>query len=115
MAGFYVDAKGVNHGFEVVNYDDPSKAKLITIDVPGSTFTQVLGINNYGQLSGVYQDAQGNSHGFVDTNGHFQTIDAPGGVGTTTINGINDKGQVVGFFVDGAGNTEGFEASPVRS
>lgn len=116
VVGFYVDGNNNNHGFEVVNYDDPSKTKLITIDVPGSTSTQVLGINNYGQLSGVYTDARG-THGFVDTNGHFQTIDAPGaknnGLTTTTVNGINDKGQVVGFFVDGAGNTEGFEASPI--
>jgi len=113
VSGFYVDANNVTHGFEVVDYDNPHKAKLKTIDYPGATSTQVLSINNLGQLSGVYTDAAGNSHGFVDTNGHFQTIDAPLGIGTTTVNGINDKGQVVGFFVDGAGNTEGFEASPV--
>ncbi len=113
VVGFYVDATGVNHGFEI-NDADPSKPKLMTIDVPfaGATSTQVLGINNFGQLSGVYTDGTGATHGFVDANGHFQSIDAPGGVGTTTVNGINDRGQVVGFFVDGAGNTEGFEASP---
>jgi hypothetical protein len=113
VAGFYVDKNNVTHGFEVGNYDDSYKAKLTTIDFPGATSTQVLGINNYGQLSGVYVDGHNQMHGFVDTNGHFQSIDAPGGIGTTTINGINDKGQVVGFFVDGAGNTEGFEASPI--
>jgi len=111
VVGFYVDGQGVNHGFEI-NDADPSKPQLFTIDVPNSTSTQVLGINNFGQLSGVYTDAAGNSHGFVDTNGQFQSIDDPNGVGTTLVNGINDKGQVVGFFVDGNGNTDGFEASP---
>lgn len=112
VVGFYVDANGNNHGFEV-NESNPKTAKLTTIDFPGATSTQVLGINNKGQLSGVYTDAANKMHGFVDTKGHFQSIDAPLGIGTTTINGINDKGQVVGFFVDGAGNTQGFEATPL--
>ena len=114
VSGFYVDAQNVTHGFEV-NYKDPHKAKLITIDFPGATSTQVLGINNKGQLSGVYTDSANHSHGFVDTNGHFQSIDAPLGLGTTTVNGINDKGQVAGFFVDGVGNTQGFVASPLMN
>ncbi len=114
VSGFYVDGKGVTHGFEA-DFKNPLKAKLTTIDFPGATSTQVLGINNRGQLSGVYTDAANNMHGFVDTNGRFQSIDEPLGIGTTTINGINDRGQVVGFFVDGAGNTEGFAASPLVS
>ena len=35
------------------------------------------------------------------------TIDAPGGIGTTTFNGINDRNQIVGFYVDVNGNTDG--------
>jgi len=112
VSGFYVDANNVTHGFEV-NYKNPHRAKLTTIDFPGATSTQVLGINNKGQLSGVYTDSANHSHGFIDTNGHFQSIDAPLGIGTTTLNGINDRGQAVGFFVDGAGNTQGFAASPL--
>jgi hypothetical protein len=114
VSGFYVDANDVTHGFEV-NFKNPHKAKLMTIDFPGATSTQVLGINNKGQLSGVYTDAANQTHGFVDTNGRFKSIDAPLGIGTTTLNGINDKGQVAGFFVDGIGNTQGFTASPLMS
>jgi len=114
VAGFYVDAQNVTHGFEV-NLGNPRKAKLITIDFPGATSTQVLGINNRGQLSGVYTDAANQSHGFTDTNSRFQSIDAPLGIGTTTVNGINDNGQVVGFFVDGTGNTQGFAAAPLQT
>ena len=86
---------------------------LVTLDAPGSTFTQALGLNNQGQVVGVYLDGGGNSHGFVWTSkGGFQTIDDPKGVGTTLINGINDKGDLVGFYVDNDGDTDGLAAFP---
>ena len=105
--GFYIDTNGVNHGF-LLNF-----GLFLTLDVPGSTFTQALGLNNNGQVVGAYLDAGGNSHGFVWTSaGGFQIIDDPKGVGTTLINGINDKGVLVGFYVDQDGNTDGLVAFP---
>ena len=107
ICGFYIDTNGVNHGF-LLNF-----GLFLTLDVPGSTFTQALGLNNKGQVVGVYLDAVGNSHGFVWTSaGGFQSIDDPNGVGTTLINGINDKGVLVGFYVDADGNTDGLVAFP---
>jgi probable HAF family extracellular repeat protein len=107
ICGFYIDANGVNHGF-LLNF-----GLFVTLDVPGSIFTQALGLNNKGQVVGSYTDANGNGHGFVWTsNGGFQTIDDPKGVGTTLINGINDKGVLVGFYVDADGNTDGLVAFP---
>jgi hypothetical protein len=32
---------------------------------PGSTFTQVLGLNNDDEIVGFYTDAGGNNHGFL--------------------------------------------------
>ncbi|MDQ6708647.1 MAG: PEP-CTERM sorting domain-containing protein, partial [Acidobacteriota bacterium] len=80
---------------------------------PGATSTQALGLNNVGQTVGSYLDMNGGTHGFIDSNGTFQSIDDPNGVGTTTVNGINDKGQIVGFYVNGAGNTIGFVGTSV--
>ena len=91
VAGFYVDASNINHGYLI------SGTTFTTLDVPGSTFTQALGLNNLGQVVGQFNDAAGNAHGFIDTNGQFQTIDFPNGL-STAVNGINDKGQIVGFF-----------------
>ena len=107
VCGFYIDANGVNHGF-LLNF-----GLLVTLDAPGSTFTQALGLNNEGQVVGAYVGADGNSHGFVWTSkGGFQTIDHPKGIGTTLVNGINDKGVLVGFYVDADGNTDGLIAFP---
>lgn len=83
-----------------------------TIAYPGATQTEAFGINKRGQEVGEYVDASGAMHGFLWTDGTFQTIDDPGGVGTTTVNGINNKGDIVGFYVDSAGNTDGFMGVP---
>ena len=44
--------------------------KFATIDVPGSTSTQALGINGRGEIVGRYDDASG-EHGFLLTEGEF--------------------------------------------
>ena len=38
-----------------------------TLDVPGATSTQIFSINNAGQIVGSYDDAKGNTHGFLAT------------------------------------------------
>jgi hypothetical protein len=93
-----------------------SKKNFATVDAPGATMTQVLGLNNSGRLVGFYLDSSGASHGFVKAGRRlFQSLDDPDGVGTTVINGVNADDDLVGFYVDAAGNTDGFEASPGRS
>ncbi len=77
------------------------------LSFPGSTFTQALGINNVGQVTGFYNDAAGASHGFIWNAGNWSTVDVPGATGTT-VTGINDAGHIVGF--DAVGSTiSGFE------
>ena len=49
ISGFYIDAQGTNHGF-LLNF-----GLLVTLDAPGSTFTQALGLNNRGQVVGDYR------------------------------------------------------------
>ena len=106
ICGFYIDVGGVNHGF-LLNF-----GLLVTLDAPGSIFTQALGLNNKGQVVGAYMDVDSNTHGFVWTNAKgFRTIDAPLGVGTTVVNGINDKGVLVGFYGTAPTNS-GFVAFP---
>jgi uncharacterized membrane protein len=65
------------------------------IDVPGAQITQALGINDSGQIVGLFVDATG-LHGFLrDTDGSFTPIDVPG-ADRTEAHGINDSGQIVG-------------------
>jgi len=47
------------HGFLV------HKGKFTTIDLPGSTSTQVLGINDRGSVVGIYTDGHDVQHGFL--------------------------------------------------
>jgi uncharacterized membrane protein len=98
------------HGFLL------SFGTLTTLDFPaaGTTSTMALGLNDKGQVVGVYMIGT-TMHGFVynSTNGHFHSIDDPKGLGTTTINGINNLAQIVGFYVDSNGHTDGFIGTPL--
>ena len=38
-----------------------------TIDFPGAIDTTVTGINDSGQIVGIYTDVNGNDHGFLAT------------------------------------------------
>lgn len=109
VCGFYVDAKGVNHGWLQI------QGKFTVLNYPESTGTQALGLNNKGLVVGSWTDSSENSHGFVYTvaTASFESVDDPDGVGTTIVNGINDKGLLVGFFGTSPINA-GFVATPVE-
>lgn len=105
MVGFYVDSSGVTHRYLL------NGTTLKTLN--RAMDTAAFGINNNGEIVGIYVDASMVQHGFVYQYGVWQTVDDPNGVGTATINGLNDKGQLVGFYGDGADKTVGFVANVV--
>jgi uncharacterized membrane protein len=72
------------------------------INVPSSTMTDVVAINNAGDLVGTFFDKGGSQHGFLLSQHVFTTIDAPGATATVAY-GINDGGQIVGTNGLGAG------------
>jgi hypothetical protein len=92
-----------------------SRGRYVEFDVPGSTNTQALGLNNRDEVVGSYVDAAGMTHGFTatdpTTHATFSRIDDPLGIGNTIINGVNDRGQIVGFYTNAAKNTVGFVAA----
>ena len=49
--GFYIDKKGVTHGF----YQTHATNKWKTVDVPGTGFNQLLGVDDHGIAAGYYQ------------------------------------------------------------
>jgi hypothetical protein len=66
--GYYGDSTGSQHGFlynthtgQYAFLDDPSEA----FDGNGVEVTQITGINNSGEITGFYTDANGVAHGFV--------------------------------------------------
>ena len=54
------------------------RGRFTRIDVPGATLTVAHGVNDRGQVVGVYLDAGGRGHGFLWEKGRFTTIDVPG-------------------------------------
>jgi uncharacterized membrane protein len=97
IVGYFVDGEGHAHGF--LNDRTGVQTK---IDVPfaGVTDTFLYGISNPGVIVGSYIDDAG-THGFIDINGLFTTVDAPDtppGIGTF-VQGINDNGQLAVFGV----------------
>lgn len=83
-----------------------------TIDPSNSIFTQAFGINDAGQIVGMYEDSGFKIHAFVrdPSTKSFTTIDDPSGVNTVAF-GINGPGQIVGYFQDNNGN-HGFVRDP---
>jgi hypothetical protein len=83
---------------------------------PGSSQTQVTGINNSGLTVGFYADSNGatapNFFGFVDNGGVFKNVTDPNtpGTGPTTnqLLGVNDHGVAAGFYLDAGGNSHGY-------
>lgn len=118
IVGLYVNPPvppsqgGVNHGYVVEN------GKFVPYDVPGSVLTQIWGINSSADFVGLYDDAAGNEHGFMQRWGESApiTIDVPSSPPFNSILtdafGINSGGRVVGLYIDSNGDFHGFLAVP---
>jgi hypothetical protein len=92
MVGAFADQASVLHG---LLYDGTS---FVTIDPPGSRFTEAADISDSGAIVGEYNDGTA-THGFVDNSGTFTIIDFPGATATLA-SGVNSNGDVVGFYSD---------------
>ena len=107
------------------------KPRIFSFDAPGAGATagsfegtacysdcSVL-INNFGAITGTYEDANNVFHGFVRSpEGKFTSFEAPGADTTpgnfngTFVNGINDAGAITGSYSDASGGSHGFLRSP---
>jgi nitrite reductase/ring-hydroxylating ferredoxin subunit len=95
--GFYNDASGNSHGY---TYDIKTGTFSADINDPSAVSTVSAAINDRGGVAGFYTDASGAVHGFLERDGHFKTVDAPGAT-TTELLGLNDRGEAVGEDVVG--------------
>jgi hypothetical protein len=121
IAGIYTDTNGVNHGF----LRAANGTTTAPIDAPGTGTvglfpgTLTASINTAGDITGVYEDANGLNHGFLRAANGAMTapLDAPGAStgsiggmfpGGTVSLGINDSGAMTGGFFDANGVGHGF-------
>jgi uncharacterized membrane protein len=115
IVGLYVDppdSSGQYHGY-VVHH-----GTFHPYDVPGSVATQTWGINSAADFVGLYDDANGNEHGFLQRWGVAApiTIDVPSNSPfnstLTDAFAINPAGEIVGLYIDANGNYHGYVAHP---
>src|SRR5215471_18883889 len=106
VVGYFIDGSGIQRGY----YRDADGALHFPIDPPGSTRTNLFGLNERNWVVGRYRDSSFVTHGlfFVPPNS-FITFDYPGST-LTSLNGINDQGVICGRYVDGSGIAHGFIA-----
>jgi hypothetical protein len=103
VAGTYLDANNVFHGF--VRSPD---GKFTIFEAPGADTnaqdyngTVAQGINDFGEITGYWVDKQDIEHGFVRSPwGTFTNFDTPGAIYGPTPLFINLEGAVVGYAFD---------------
>ena len=92
VAGGYIGSDGIQHGFVL------DGKNFTSFDYPGSVnVTTAEGINDAGQVSGLYTDSAGNRHAFEYTvsTGKFKALDPGDGSFAQEAWGINNKGLIV--------------------
>jgi hypothetical protein len=117
IAGIYIDANYVFHGF----LRSP-EGQLTKFDVPGAGSDSYQGtgcfsdcptsLNDWGAITGSYNDASFVQHGYLRSPaGKASTIDAPGSQATQP-ESLNDFGVVTGVYVDANSVLRGFLRIP---
>jgi probable HAF family extracellular repeat protein len=69
------------------------------VDFPLATSTIAFGINDNGEIAGIYTDTASATHGFIYAGGAFSTVDVAGASGTQLTRVKND-GTVSGVCTD---------------
>jgi probable HAF family extracellular repeat protein len=90
VVGYYTGTSS-NLGFEY----NPTSNTFTTLTGPsGASDIRAFGINDTGAIVGTYRDSANVTHGFLYSNGTYNTIDAPGAQFGTYVTGINNSGQL---------------------
>jgi hypothetical protein len=82
-----------------------SAGKFTAVNFPKSNGTQAIGINDNGDVVGLYLDSTNTQHGFVKKGNKYTKIDVKGDT-TTEVWGINNSGQMTVF----ASGSDGFDS-----
>ncbi len=113
VAGYFgsgADAAHPNKGY-VVTWAGGMMPMFHNENFPGSTQTQVVGINDHNVTVGFFVNANGENFGFADRDGHFWKVWNPNTPRTNRFNqllGVNDNDVAVGFYNDAKGNSHGY-------
>jgi hypothetical protein len=79
-----------------------AKGKFTAVNFPKSSGTQASGINDKGEVVGLYLDSVGLTHGFSKVGKKYTSIDVKGGTNTVAW-GVNNAGQITVYTSNSAG------------
>src|SRR5437667_9098229 len=100
--GDYVGADGFVHSFLL------SGGTFTEYDVPGTVQTNLLSINDNGDLTGAFDpDGSGIFHALIDRNGTITSYSVPAAAGTLAYEMNNNKKLTVGYYIDASGILHG--------
>ena len=100
--GDYVGSDGFVHSFLL------SGGTFTEYDVPGALSTVVLGINDFGDLTGAFDpDGSGVFQAFIDRGGTITSYSVPGALSTLAYDMNNNKKLTVGYYIDASGVLHG--------
>jgi hypothetical protein len=101
-AGWCTNSNGIDIGFTW------TKGKFVDINFPKGTGTQPTGINDTGDVVGLYFDSAGSQHGFLKkAGGKYQSIDVPGETSAAAW-AINNAGDITVYAVNSSGDFDAF-------
>jgi hypothetical protein len=108
VAGYYLDAAGVYHGFVRAATGTFTSFEAPKAGTHAGQGTIPFAINSGGVITGYYFDASKVTHGFVRAaNGAITSFDPPGAANTEALS-INSAGVITGYFLDSSGAHHGF-------
>jgi len=107
FAAFTASGQSANSASQQSSSSTSQLYDFQTIDFPDATGTVAYGLNNCGDVVGLYFDTAGSQHGFLfSKKDGFKTIDVPSAV-ATQLTGINDSHDIVGGWLDNSGIVHG--------
>jgi len=84
-----------------------SKGKFTTIIFPKGIGTEATGINDKGEVVGLYFDSAGAQHGFSKIGSKYTSIDVKGET-TAAAWSVNNAGQITVYAVNSSGDFDAF-------
>ena len=113
IAFFGINSAGAVVGWCIdlkTNQDDGfmyAKGKFTAISFPKSIGTQPTGINDKGEVVGLYLDSANVQHGFSKIGTKYASIDVTGDTSAAAW-GVNNKGQITVYAINSAGGFDAF-------
>jgi len=102
VAGWCISTSGV-----IIGFTRTKDGTFADINFPGGTGTEPTGINDKGEVVGLYLDTAGASHGFSKIGANYTSIDVPGETNTVAW-GVNNKGQITVYATNSSGDFDSF-------